>query len=125
MATYPDDPDGAVLAQLAANGVDMTQPLSIDFPVVAMDEESAEAIAGALTEAGYDTEIVYDSGEPDGDEDFDEEDCAPAWDVYVRTRMVPDYDAIVGLQKQIDEIVRPLGGESDGWGVMLDGDSEP
>lgn len=125
MATYPDDPDGAVLAELAASGVDMTRPLSIDFPVVAIDEDSARAISAALTAAGYDNEVVYDSGEPDGDEEYDEEEIAPAWDVYVRTRMVPDYDAIVGIQAQLDQIAGPLGGQCDGWGVMLDGDSEP
>lgn len=60
MTTYPDDTDGAVLADLAAQGVDMSQPLLIDFPVAAPDEASANAIAKALTEAGYDSRIVYD-----------------------------------------------------------------
>lgn len=122
MPEYPDDPDGAVLADLAAQGVDMSQPLDIEFPVIASDESSANGIASALSQAGYDPQIQYDEGEP-GDFD-DDEDLGPIWDVYVNIRMVPEYEEIMRIQDDLDRLAGPFGGASDGWGVMLDGDPD-
>ena len=128
MAEYPDDADGSVLADLAALGIDMTQPMDIEFPVAAPDEEAANAIASALIAAGYDAHVEYDDGEPeeesdeDEDDDEDDDDFVPGWDVYVSTRMVPDYDEIIRIQADLGRLANPLGGMSDGWGVMLDSD---
>ena len=126
MTSYPDDADGAVLADLAAQGVDMSQPLDIDFPVAAPDEASAKVIASALGTAGYDSRIVYYDGEPgeDGEIDPDDEEFAPGWDVIANVRMIPEYKEIMRIQADLDGIARPFGGKSDGWGVMLDGDAE-
>lgn len=129
MTTYPDDADGSVLADLAALGIDMTQPMDIEFPVAAPDEEAANAIASALIAAGYDAHVEYDDGEPEGENEEDEEDeedddFVPGWDVYVSTRMVPDYDEIIRIQADLSRLANPLGGMSDGWGVMLDSDME-
>lgn len=126
MKEYPDDADGSVLADLAALGIDMTQPMDIEFPVAAPDEEAANAIASALIAAGYDAHVEYDDGEPeeDGDEDEEDDDFVPGWDVYVSTRMVPDYDEIIRIQADLGRLANPLGGMSDGWGVMLDSDMD-
>lgn len=128
MTTYPDDADGEVLADLAAQGVDMTQPLDMDFPVDAPDEDSANAINAALVKAGYTTEVVFDEGEADEDgnydPDLDDEEFGPAWTVYVHKRMVPEYAEIMRIQAELDGIAQPLGGHSDGWGVMLDAPGE-
>ena len=123
MTEYPDDADGSVLADLAALGIDMTQPMDIEFPVAAPDEEAALEIARVLTEAGYDAHVEYDDGgdeeEQEGDEEF-----IPGWDVYANVRMVPDYDEIIRIQADLSRLANPLGGMSDGWGVMLEADSE-
>ncbi len=126
MTEYPDDADGSVLADLAALGIDMTQPMDIEFPVAAPNEEAANAIAAALIAAGYDAQVEYDDGEPEDDSEEDEEDdeFVPGWDVYVSTRMVPDYDEIIRIQADLGRIANPMGGMSDGWGVMLDSDME-
>lgn len=55
MPTYPDDADGAVLTQLAAQGVDMSQPLLIEFPVAIPDEATAEKTLKAMVDAGSPT----------------------------------------------------------------------
>ncbi len=140
MTTYPDDEDGAVLADLAAQGVDMTAPLKFEFPVIAADEASAHAIANALINAGYETHIEYDDGELDeedeeeldpdeDDEELDDEEEAfgPAWDVYATVTMVPDHAELIRIQADLDRLAQPLGGGSDGWGVLMDGeeDAEP
>ncbi len=122
MTTYPDDADGAVLADLAAQDVDMSQPLDVEFPIAAPDEESANAITKALIEAGYVAHIEYDEGEPNeaGDMDPDDEEFGPVWDVYANIRMIPEYEEIMRLQADLDRLATPFGGKSDGWGVMLD-----
>jgi len=125
MTTYPDDADGAVLADLAAQGVDMSKPLLIEFPVAVPDEASAESCFKAVTKAGYDSHIEYDEGEPDYDSDVDDEDeLGPAWTVYAEVRMIPEYSEILRIQAELGQIARPFGGKSDGWGVMLEGDGE-
>ncbi len=126
MTDYPSDDDGNVLAELAAHGIDMTQPLDIEFPVSAPDEASANAIDKVLTEAGYDCLVEYDNGEPDEDDETDEDDeeFGPAWTVYVNVEMVPEYSEILRIQADLDRLSGPSGGVCDGWGVMLGGDAE-
>jgi hypothetical protein len=74
-----------------------------------------------LVDAGYDAEIEYDEGEPDedGQIDPDDEEFGPAWDVYAKVEMVPEYDEIMRIQAELDRLAGPLGGKSDGWGVIL------
>lgn len=124
MTDYPDDDDGFVLRQLAEHGVDMTQPLLIEFAVAVPDEPAAEAVSEALIAAEYDAAAEYDEGEPDedGNIDPDDEEFGPSWTVYVNVEMVPDHQRIVDIQKDLDRIAGPLGGHADGWGVMLEGD---
>lgn len=125
MTTYPDDADGAVLADLEAQGVDMTQPLTIEFPVAVPDEASAENAAAAMTKAGYESQIEYDEGEPDFDPGADDAgEFGPSWTVYASVHMIPEYSEIMRIQAELDHIARPFGGNSDGWGVMLDSDAE-
>ncbi len=121
MPKFPDD-DGAVLSDLAAQGVDMSLPMLIEFAVDAPDDASAHAIERAMQERGYDTEIYYDEGEPDedGNIDPDDEEFGPSWTVYANVRMIPEYDEIIRIQNELDEITGPFGGCSDGWGTMTE-----
>ena len=127
VTNYPDDPDGAVLADLAARGVDMSSPLLIEFAVAAPDEASANAVAKALRAAGYDTEICFDDGEPDEDEpdeddelDPDDEAFGPSWTVFANVSMIPEYEELMRIQADLDRIAGPDGGQADGWGTMLE-----
>lgn len=138
MTTYPDDADGAALANLAEQGVDMSQPLDFDFPVAAPDEAAAIAIQQALAAAGYASEVEYDEGDTDDEDEFgpdgeyevdaddedeidaDDEEVGPSWAVYVNLQMVPQYEEIMRIQAELDRLAQPLGGYSDGWGVLMD-----
>jgi hypothetical protein len=126
VSNYPDDADGAVLADLESMGVDMTQPLLFEFPVDAPDEDTANEIHRIMTGAGYDSHIEYDEGELEGDEEdeLDDEELGAAWTVFANVRMVPNYQEILRIQKELDQLVEPLGGTADGWGVMIDQDSD-
>jgi hypothetical protein len=121
MPNYPQDEDGEVLAQLEEMGVDLNQPLDLEFMVAAEGADAAEAIRAALAKKKYDVAVVYDEGEPDseGEIEEDDEEFGPSWTVYVKRRMVPKYDEIVRIQKDLDATAEPLGGFADGWGAML------
>lgn len=124
MTTYPDDADGAVRTDLAAQGVDMSQPLLIEFHVAVPDEESANNVVTVIAEAGYDSQIVCEEGEPDYDSEVDdEEEFGPSWTVDANVRMIPEYSEIMRIQAELDRIARPFGGNADGWGVMVGGDA--
>lgn len=121
---YPDDADGAALADLAEQGVDMTRPLLIEFPVAVPDEAAANKTRMAMTRAGYDAHIDYDEGEPDddGEIDPDDEEYGPLWTVFATIKMVPEYNEIIRIQADLDRLARPFGGNSEGWGAMFGGD---
>jgi hypothetical protein len=116
----------------------------IEFAVAAADEASANAIAKAMRAAGYDTEICFDEGEPEEEEDASDEDASdeddldedapdeddeldpddeefgPSWTVFANVSMIPQYDEIIRIQADLDRIAGPHGGMVDGWGTMLE-----
>jgi hypothetical protein len=104
---YPDDADGDALRRVAAMGADMSRPMEIDFFVVVPDREAGEAVARLAARAGYRTELVHD-----------EED--DAWDCYCSRRMLPTHEGVVTAQHELDQLGRPFGGRSDGWGTAGD-----
>lgn len=122
MPAYPDDDDGAVLARLAEQGVDLSQPLLLEFLVSAPGEQAAEAIRAALVRQGYAPQVDYDEGEPADDGEIDPSDAefGPSWTVCIEIEMLPAYDAIVLIQVDLDRIAEPLGGRSDGWGTLIE-----
>ncbi|MEM6692109.1 MAG: ribonuclease E inhibitor RraB [Planctomycetota bacterium] len=120
MSVFPNDVDGAVLADLAARGIDLKQPLTIEFPIAAPDESSAKNIAAAIAQEGYKPRIEYDEGEPDFDPEIDDPDeYGPSWTIYISVRIVPEYIELKRIQARLDQIANPSGGKYDGWGVVL------
>ena len=121
MPDYPDDADGDALRELADEGVDMSQPVLIEFAVAAPDDDAAQKIGAALAEHGYQAHVDFDEGEPDEDGAIDPDDpeFGPAWTVYVGISMVPTYDEVMRIQADLDRIAGPHGGRADGWGVMV------
>ena len=142
---YPDDATGEALRGIAADGSDMTKPMSIDFSVSAPNEQAARAIAAAATARGYTVDVSPDEDEEDEDEedeeeedeeeeeeededgesegDDDAEDASGAseadeitWTCNCQRRKVATYDAIVAVQAELDALSEPHGGYSDGWG---------
>ena len=112
---YPSDVDGDVLRMIAEDGNDMTQPMEVDFHVATATEEQAEQIADAAEKLGFEVFVDFDDGEDD--EDVEDEITEP-WTCTCRKTMLLQYDAIMAVQAQLDEIARPLGGYADGWGTF-------
>lgn len=120
MNTYPNDDDGKVLKFMAESGIDMTASIEIEFPIDSKDEETSEKIGEKLKQNGYgNIEIDFDEGELKKGEKMtaENEEFWPSWTVYTTFNMIPKYDQIIKIQKDLNALVIPLGGKSDGWGL--------
>ena len=117
--TYPDDLDGEILQMLADDGHDMNIPTWVDFHVAAPTEDAAKEIAAAAEKLGYETVVEFDDGEGDEEEG---ENTEP-WTCTCGKEIPLQHAGIIGAQAELDEIARPLGGYSDGWGSF--GNLEP
>lgn len=102
---YPSDADGDALGRIAEEGSDMTKPMEIDFFIAVTTEEGGQAIAYAANQLGYETEIVFD--EESGD-----------LTCYCAKTMIPNYEAIIEVQKELDQLAKPHEEFSDGWGTL-------
>ena len=103
MIDYPDDADGDALRRVAADS-DMSKPMRIDFAVAVPNENAGKNIAEQAWIRGYETSVVYDK-------------VGNRWTCYCIKEMVPTYEGVVNAQRELDELSRPLGGYSDGWGT--------
>ena len=103
--TYPNDADGDALQRVDAAGADMSRPMDIDFVVVVPDREAGEAVARLAARSGYRTELVHD-----------EED--DVWDCSCIKTMLADDEGNIEAQRELDELSRPYGRQSDGWGTF-------
>jgi len=99
--TFPDDPDGDALFQVAQLGSDLSQPMEIDFIIAVPDEAAGKSIARAARAAGYATEVATDDN---GD-----------WICYCSKEMIATYEAVVLAQEELRDLSAPHGGEPDGW----------
>lgn len=105
MSDYPKDADGESLQRVADDGSDMTAPMDIDFFIATPNEASSNQVAEAASKIGFATEIVFD--------DEDEE-----WTVYCTRFMVATHDGVIAVQQELDELAKPFGGTTDGWGTF-------
>jgi regulator of ribonuclease activity B len=99
----PNDSDGDALRRLVRDGSDLSKPMTIDFAVAVPDKFAGEAVAERASSLGFRPHIYHDAKDD-------------SWTCNCTKVLVPDYCAIVAIQKRLDEISRPFGGKSDGWG---------
>ncbi len=118
--TDPFADDQAVLDALAEDGHDLSQPMPIDFFLLAPDEPAAHGMAEALRAESYVAEIEFDDGQEHdhGEDEPHGEECTPVWAVCVHIEMIPDVKEIVRLQVVLADLVAPFEGEGDGWGTV-------
>jgi regulator of RNase E activity RraB len=93
----------------------MSKPMSIDFAIAAPSEDSGERIAAEARRLGFSVKVVPDA--------CDEEPDASSWSCYCTKTMIPAYDALLDVQRQLNDIATPWGGWSDGWGTFGNGPS--
>lgn len=103
---YPNDADGDALRRVAADGSDMTKPMSVDFHVSVPSRQNAEAVVSAAGQLGFATRI-WDYEE--GDED---------WTAECTKTMIATYKAVVETQRSLTELAGPHGGSCNEWGTL-------
>lgn len=100
------DEDGDALRRLREAGSDLSRPMAIDFAIDVSDGVAARAIALEVAAAGYRVEVVEE----------DEDGEGPSWTCYCMREMIPDYEAVIAVQAELDRLAAPYGGRCDGWG---------
>jgi regulator of RNase E activity RraB len=106
---YPNDADGDALRRIAADGSDMTRPMCLNFHVAIPDQATAKTMAEIVYKLGYRVKI------------YESPNCKLSWTCECSCRMFAEYDAIIAIQKELEELSAPLGGFSDGWGTLGNG----
>jgi hypothetical protein len=104
---FPNDEDGQVLKMLYKEGIDFKKPQNVDFFVAIPDKRSGEAVLKVLRNAGFNCELEQDNETEE-------------WTCYCFVKILLNYQDIIDIQKQLDELSKPYDGYSDGWGVMVD-----
>ena len=114
----PQDIDGEVIRFIAEDGNDLSKPMEVDFHVAAPTEDTAEKIADEAEKLGYAVWVEFD----DGSEEELEEPVTEPWTCTCQKKMLLEYDAVIQAQKELDDLAKPHGGYSDGWGTMGNAD---
>ncbi len=105
MKNYPDDADGDALRRVVEGGSDMSKPMLVDFMIAVPDEKSGTSVSREAREHGYQTKVEQDRE-------------SGRWTCYCSKMMILTYEAVILTQDSLDEIARPFGGYSDGWGTF-------
>jgi hypothetical protein len=114
MSRFPDDENGAVLRDMAAQGIDLVSPRMMDFEHCFPDEAAARgflaAVAGTVQEAKlFPPDPEQESG----------------WEVQCCQRMVPTHSAITETERRLARIAAQFRGYPDGWGTLSNPDGSP
>ncbi|MGN4425332.1 ribonuclease E inhibitor RraB [Bacillus cereus group sp. MYBK30-1] len=104
---FPKDEDGKVLKMLYKQGADFSKSHEVEFFIAIPNQDSGERILLQLKENGLNGELNYD-------EEFEE------WTCICSKEMMLNYEDIVRIQEELDELSKQLGGYIDGWGTMVE-----
>ena len=103
MSSIPDDATGNALREFQANGFELSKPLEIDFFVAVPSKETGDQVAIKVKKLGFKPTVEQDGETGD-------------WTCYCTKTLIPEYAEVVRLEKELDDIARPLGGFADGFG---------
>ena len=104
---FPKDEDGQVLKMLYKKGINFSQPHIVDFFIAVPNQDCGEKILSEITKLGLNYELQYE-------EEFEE------WTCMCSKEMLLNYEDIVGIQKDLNEVSKGLGGYVDGWGTFAE-----
>ncbi|AHL75145.1 hypothetical protein CH92_08500 [Stutzerimonas stutzeri] len=101
--TFHEDVSGNVLLRMKEGGFDFARVHPIEFYAVFPDRERASAAASTFRGECVNAQIApRDDG---------------AWDLQVSKVMYATFDGIGDFEQDLEDLVEPLGGVVDGWGV--------
>ncbi|NRD74602.1 ribonuclease E inhibitor RraB [Shewanella sp. VB17] len=112
---FPDDDNGKMLAAMSEAGIDLSKQLDVDFFLVFDDQRDAESATEELANSDMEGEMELHLNDEVG-----------KWELIVCVKMVPEYQAIVDKELELNQFAVEFGGITDGWGVMQhqDGDDD-
>jgi regulator of RNase E activity RraB len=111
---FPDDGNGDMLRALMDAGIDLSQPLAIDFYLVFKNKDQAEKAMAALVASELQGEVELHFNDLE------------QWELIVSQTMVPEHAAVTAREAELDKFAKKFSGHNDGWGVMQhqDGDDD-
>ena len=101
----PNDADGDAMRRIIDDGSDLSKPMDVDFMIACPSIPVAEAIAPLADQKGYKVEISHD---PEDD----------SITFYCMKSMLLEYDELIRIQDELDQLAKPHGGYIDGWGTF-------
>lgn len=104
---FPADDNGEMLKAMADAGMDLTKSMNIDFFLVFDERSDAESVLEDLTAKNDGAELELQ---------FNEE--VEKWEIIASYHMVPEYDAIIAKETELNSFAGEFDGMTDGWGVM-------
>jgi hypothetical protein len=104
---FPDDANGQALKSLYKDGIDFKKTHSVEFFIAVPDKKAGELLTDILKNEGFHCFLEQD----------DETD---EWSCCTSKNMLLDYNSIIEIQNKLDQLSKPHGGFSDGWGVFVD-----
>ena len=107
MMSLPDDDNGKMLLAMAESGMDLSQPMDVDFFLVFDEQRDAETALEDLVNSDADGEVELM---------FNEETAKH--EIIVTLNMVPEYETIVAQEAELNDFAEDYDGMTDGWGVM-------
>ncbi|WP_394172803.1 ribonuclease E inhibitor RraB [Thalassotalea litorea] len=107
--TIPNDEIGSILLDMQDAGMDLTQPVIVEFFQLFEKKQNAQALADFLATLD---DIIEVKLHPD--------QTPEVWDVDCTVKMIPSYENIVAKERYFETLARKYDGYNDGWGVHLD-----
>ena len=104
---FPNDVDGDALRSLYKEGINFNKQHSVEFFVAVPDQATGEKLLQVLKGEGFNCFLEQD----------DETD---EWVCCCSKRMLLNYNELIKIQSELNNISKPHGGYSDGWGVFVD-----
>jgi hypothetical protein len=104
---FPNDADGNALNSLYKDGLNFKKQQSVDFFVAVPDKATGEKLSQVLKEEGFNCFLEQD-------------DETEEWACCCSKRMLLNYNELIKIQNKLNDLSKPLGGYSDGWGVFVD-----
>ena len=102
-----NDADSSVLLKMAELGADLRKPHLPDFAFETLNESSAEAIADALVELGFDVEI------------YPPDDSNQNFQVVGKKEMTLSHQSVAGLSSTFEKLALKHKAVYDGWGAEI------
>lgn len=103
---FPNDDNGATLREMHEAGVDLSQPLDVDFYLIFKTKKDAEAMIAALAASDEAISTALEKNEIHDD-----------WDLRCTINMVPSHTQITLRESLFEKLAEKHNGVGDGWGV--------